>query len=51
MVVAGTSGLEVNKRTRVRDQERAPIAADLKRSLRAKAARGEAMFAVIADIS
>ena len=47
----GTHGLEVNKRTRVRDQERAPIAADSKRSMRAKAARGEATFVVTADVS
>ena len=43
----GTNGLEVNKRTRVLDQERAPIAADLKRSVRAKAARGETTSAQI----
>ena len=30
----GTHGISVNKRTRIRDQERAPIAADLKRSMR-----------------
>ena len=47
----GTNGLEVNKRTRVRDQERAPVAADLKRSMRAKAARGEKTFAVTADVT
>ena len=33
----GTHGLAVNTRTRVRDQERSPIAADLKRALREKA--------------
>ena len=47
----GTNRLEVNERTRVRDEERAPIAADLKRSMRARAARGEATFAVTADVS
>ena len=47
----GTHGLEVNTRTRIRDQERAPISADLKRSMRAKAAKGDATFAVTADIS
>ena len=46
-----TQGLEVNKRTRIRDQERAPISADLKRSMSAKAAKGNATFAVTADIS
>ena len=30
----GTNGIAVNARTRIRDQERAPIAADLKRSMR-----------------
>ena len=47
----GTNGLEVNKRTRVRDQERATVAADLKRSMRAKAARGEKTFAVTANVT
>ena len=32
----GTHGLCVNSKTRLRDQERAPIAADLKRSMREK---------------
>ena len=32
----GTHGLSVNGRTRTRDQERAPIASDLKRALREK---------------
>ena len=47
----GTKELEVNKRTRVRDQERTPIAQELKRSTRAEATRGEATFAVTADVS
>ena len=47
----GTHGLQVNKKTRIRDQERAPVAADLKSAMRAKAARGETTFAVTADIS
>ena len=51
VLLDGTNGLEVNKRTQVRDQERAPIAADLRRSTRAKAARGETTFAVTADVS
>ena len=37
----GTHGLCVNTKTRLRDQERAPIAADLKRSMREKAKVGE----------
>ena len=32
----GTFGIQVNKRTRLRDQERAPIAADVKRLIRQK---------------
>ena len=32
----GTNGIAVNRRTRIRDQERAPIAVDLKRSMRKK---------------
>ena len=46
----GTNGVEVNKRTRVRDQERAPIAADLKRVMREKARFGERTFALTADV-
>ena len=33
----GTHGIDVNRRTRVRDQERGPIASDIKRVLREKA--------------
>ena len=32
----GTDGISVNKRTRLQDQERSPIAADIKRLLRQK---------------
>ena len=46
----GTNGVEVNKRTRIRDQERAPIAADLKRVMREKARVGERTFALSADV-
>ena len=42
----GTHGLCVNTKTRLRDQERAPIAADLKRSMREKAKVGELTFAL-----
>ena len=45
----GTNGLEVNKRTGVRHQGKGPVAADLKRSMRARAARGEKTFAVTGD--
>ena len=37
----GTHGLTVNRRTRIRDQERSPIASDLKRALREKAKLSE----------
>ena len=47
----GTHGLSVNRRTRIRDQERAPTASDLKRALREKAKLGELTFALSADIS
>ena len=47
----GTHGISVNKRTRIRDQERAPIAADLKRSMREKAREGLTTFALTADVS
>ena len=47
----GTHGISVNKRTRIRDQERAPIAADLKRSMREKAREGLTTFAPTADVS
>ena len=44
----GKHGLCVNSRTRLRDQERAPIAADLKRSMREKANVDELTFALSA---
>ena len=47
----GTNGVQVNKRTRIRDQERAPIAADIKRLMRQKAAVGERTFALTADVA
>ena len=47
----GTHGLSVNTRTRLRDQERGPIAADLKRSMREKARYGELTFALSADVT
>ena len=50
VVFDGTHGLAVNSRTRIRDQERSPIAADLKRAMREKAARGERTFALTADV-
>ena len=47
----GTHGLCVNSKTRLRDQERAPIAADLKRSIREKSRVGEPTFALSADVT
>ena len=47
----GTHGLCVNSKTRLRDQERAPIAADLKRSMREKSRTGELTFALSADVT
>ena len=46
----GTHGC-VNTKTRLRDQERAPIAADLKRSMREKAKVGELTFALSAEVT
>ena len=41
----------MNRRTRIRDQERAPVAADLKRVMREKARFGEGTFALTADVA
>ena len=46
----GSNCIAVNKRTRVRDQERRPMASDLKRATREKAKRGETTFALTADV-
>ena len=46
----GTHGIQVNRRTRIRDQERTPIASDLKSSMREKAKVGERTFALTADV-
>ena len=47
----GTQGIAVNHRTRVRDQERGPIAADLKRLMREESKMGEPTFALTADVT
>ena len=47
----GTHGIDVNRRTRVRDQERGPIAADIKRVLREKARMKHPSFALTADVT
>ena len=45
-----SNGIAVNRRTRIRDQERAPVAADLKRVMRERARLGERTFALTADV-
>ena len=47
----GTHGISVNSRIRVRDQERSPIAADIKRILREKNRAGLRTFALTADVA
>ena len=47
----GTHGIPVNKRTRIRDQERGPVASDLKRVMREKSKVGQRTFALTADIT
>ena len=46
----GTHGVCVNRRIRLRDQERSPIAPDIKRVMREKARIGERPFALTADV-
>ena len=47
----GTNGIPVNKRIRIRDQERGPVASDLKRVMREKSKIGQKTFALTADIT
>ena len=47
----GSNGIPVNRRARTRDQERAPIAADLKRAMREKSKTGQKTFALSGDVS
>ena len=47
----GPNGIAVNRRTRIRDQERSPVAADLKRVMREKARLGQRTFALTADVA
>ena len=46
----GTNGLAVNTRTRIRDQERSPIASDLKRATREKSEMNQPTSALTADV-
>ena len=50
VLLDGTRSVPINSRIRVRDQERSPIAADLKRALRQRSARKESSMAITADI-
>ena len=47
----GTNGIHVNRRTRIRDQERSPIEADLKRLMREKSQKDRRTFALTADVA
>ena len=47
----GSNGISDNRRTCIRDQERGPIAADLKRAMREKATTGLRTFALTADVT
>ena len=47
----GSHGIPVNRRTRLGDQESAPVAADLKRVMREKSLHDELTFALTADVS
>ena len=47
---ADSHSIAVNHRTRIRDQERAPIAADLKRVMREKSKTDEPTFALTVDV-
>ena len=46
----GSNRIPANRRTRVQDQERCPMASDLKHGMREKAKRGEKTFALTADV-
>ena len=47
----GSNGILVNRRIRTRDQERSPVASDLKRFMREKARCGEQTFSSTADVT
>ena len=50
VVFDGTNGSYVNNSTHLRDQERSPVAGDIKRFMREKARVGEPTFGLTADI-
>ena len=47
----GSNGTHVNRRTRIRDQERSPIASDIKRMMREKSQIDQRTFALTADVT
>ena len=47
----GSNGIYVNWRTRIRDQERSPIASDIKRLMREKSQLNQRSFSLTADVS
>ena len=47
----GSNGIYVNRRTRIRDQERSPIASDIKRLMREKSQLNQRSFSLTADVS
>ena len=47
----GSNGIYVNQRTRIRDQERSPIASDIKRLMREKSQLNQRSFSLTADVS
>ena len=47
----GTNAIDVNTRTLLRDHQRGPVAADLKRTVCEKAKRGIHTFALTADVA
>ena len=50
MLFDGTNGNFVNTSTHLRDQERAPVAPDLKVLMREKAKTGDVTFGLTADV-
>ena len=51
MLSDGSNGIAVDRRTRIRDQEHAPVAADIKRVMLEKARIGEKIFALTEDVA
>ena len=47
----GSNGIYVNRRTRIRDQERSPIASDIKRLMRQRSQLNQRTFSLTADVT